>query len=159
MNPNARTPGQAPADEPARKVAPAPTSSTSDSGGPNEAEVHRQAAALARSSTDHQSRADAALGEADAARGRADEAAARGDIATAGAEWSDAAGLDGLSAHEATGADIDARAAAAAAKSPSVPPLKGTKGRRNGRQAPAPESKGPSRQPPPPPGAARRNIT
>ncbi|MHC3394709.1 hypothetical protein ACLQ2E_35410 [Streptomyces lavendulocolor] len=157
MNPNARTPGHAPADAPAR-TAPTTTSSTSDRGESNDAEVHRQAAALARSSADRQARSDAALGEADAARGRADEAAARGDIATAGAEWSDAAGLDGLSAHEATGADIDARAAAAAAKSPSVPPSKGTKGRRTDRQAPAPESKGPSRQPPPPPGAARRNI-
>ncbi|MCY0961818.1 hypothetical protein [Streptomyces sp. H27-H5] len=157
MNSSFRTPGRPASDEPTSKSTTSASSSTGETG-TDDAEDRRHAAALARSSTDQRSRADAALGEADEARGRAAEAAGRGDIATAGAEWSDAAGLDGLSAHEATGADIDARAAAAAAKSPSVPAAK-KGGRRTtaGKTAPT-QARGPERAPTPPPGAPRRNI-
>lgn len=120
MNPHARTPQRSGDEEPTRKPDSTVTGSTGDSG-TDDAEARRHAAAHARSSADHQSRADAALGDADAARGRAAEADGRGDVATAGMEWSDAAGLDGLAAHEATTSTIESRAAAAATKSTTVP--------------------------------------
>ncbi|WP_327389143.1 hypothetical protein [Streptomyces sp. NBC_01207] len=155
-NASFRTPGRG--DELASRGETVVGDDTNRSGTDDE-EARRQAAALTRSSVDQWSRADAELGEADEARGRAAEAAGRGDIATAGAEWSAAAGLDGLSAHEATGAEIDARAAAAAAKSPSVPATTG-KGQRSaaGRTALA-QGRGPERAAAPPPGSSRRNIT
>ncbi|MGW1767195.1 hypothetical protein ACWCQL_24390 [Streptomyces sp. NPDC002073] len=156
MNPNARTPGGPVTDEPARKPDTAAPSGTGDREA-DDAEARRYAAALTRSSVDQQARSDVALGEADEARGRAAEADDRGDVATAGAEWSDAAGLDGLAAHEAEGADIDARAAAAAAKSPSVPAAKNG-GRATTAKKPPTQGRGPERAPTPPPGSGRRNI-
>lgn len=157
MNPNARTPGHTAPNDPTPKPLTTVSSNASDNG-PDDAEVRRQIAALTRSGAEHEARSAAALGDADAARGRAEEAAGRGDLATAGAEWSDAAGLDGLSAHEATGADVDARAAAAAATSPSVAPSKG-KSPRNGKlTVPVAGGRGASRQPSPPTGGTRRNI-
>lgn len=155
MNPHARTPQKAGDDKPARK--PEPTDSTVSDNTTDDAGSRRQAAAHVRSSADHQSRADAARGDADTARGRAAEADNRGDSATAGAEWSDAAGLDGLAAHEATTAAIDARAAAAAAQSTT------TQAGPTGRRRPGPSrpvaAAGQGRAPTPQPGAARRNIS
>ncbi|MBK6015924.1 hypothetical protein [Streptomyces sp. MBT53] len=129
MDQQSRTPQPASDPEPARKPQHRPTGPAGDSG-TDDPQALRLAAALGRSSADHTARADAALGDADAARGRAGEADARGDLGTAGAEWSDAAGLDGVAAHEATTADIEARAAAATATSTTVPAAA-----RGGRQA------------------------
>ncbi|MFJ2110790.1 hypothetical protein ACIOEX_02485 [Streptomyces sp. NPDC087850] len=154
MNPHGRTPQRPSEDEPARKPDSIATSSTGESGS-DDTEARRQAAAHARSSAAAQSRSDAALGDADAARGRAAEAEGQGDTATAGAEWSDAAGLDGLAAHEATTSAIDARAAAAAAQSTTVPAGQQNRRRAGRKNAPAPSGKGPVRAPTPPPGAAR----
>ncbi|OII64311.1 hypothetical protein BJP40_00130 [Streptomyces sp. CC53] len=98
-----------------------------------------------------------ARADADAARGTAAEADGRGDLAQAGAEWSHAAGLDGLAAHEADTSAIDARAAAAAVQSTTVPKGRRTQGRAS-RNTPTPSGQGPGRAPTPPPGAARRNI-
>ncbi|MDX2841037.1 hypothetical protein PV377_19010 [Streptomyces ipomoeae] len=120
MDQHSRTPQPTTDQEPARKPQHRPSVPTGD-GGTDDPEALRLAAALGRSSADHSARSDDALGEADAARGRAGEADARGDLGTANAEWSDAAGLDGTAAHEATTADIDARAAAATATSTTAP--------------------------------------
>lgn len=103
----------------------------------------RLAAAHARSSADHESRADAALGEANAARGRSVAAERQDDLGTAAAEWGDAAGLDGLAAHEITVSRFEARAAAAVAKSVTVP---ATAGRAAG---PAPAGQGRTAAPAP----------
>ncbi|WP_331720797.1 hypothetical protein OG762_52195 (plasmid) [Streptomyces sp. NBC_01136] len=138
MDQHSRTPQPASDPEPARKPPHRPTGPGGDSG-TGDPEALRLAAALGRSSADHSARADGALGEADAARGRAGEADARGDLGTAGAEWSDAAGLDGMAAHEATTADIEARAAAATATSTTVQPAA-----RGGRQS-GPASSGQGR--------------
>ncbi|MFF4709585.1 hypothetical protein [Streptomyces sp. NPDC001297] len=120
MDQHSRSPQHSGSQEPARRPQRRPAGPAGDSG-TEDPEGLRLAAALGRSSADHLARADDALGEADAARGRAGEADARGDLGTAGAEWSDAAGLDGVAAHEATTAGIEARAAAATATSTTVP--------------------------------------
>ncbi|MGW0785920.1 hypothetical protein [Streptomyces sp. NPDC002913] len=153
MNPHGRTPQRAGEEEPAGK----PDTTTGGSG-PDDAVARRHAAAHARSSTAAQSRSHVALSDADAARGRAAEAEGRGDTATAGADWSDAAGLDGVAAHEADTAAIDTRAAAAAAQSTTVPAGQQNRGRADRKNMPAPGGRGPGRPPTPPPGATRRNI-
>ncbi|WP_033286955.1 hypothetical protein [Streptomyces sp. NRRL F-525] len=138
MNQQSRTPQAAGDQDPAptRQHRPGPAGGS----GVDDPDDLRVAAALSRSSAAHTARADDALGEADAARGRAGEADARGDIGTAGAEWSDAAGLDGRAAHEATTASIEARAAAAVATSTTVSaPAQG--GRKAG-PAPVGQSRG-----------------
>jgi len=138
MNQQSRTPQAAGDQDPARnrqhRPAQAGDSGTDDPDGP------RLAAALSRSSAVHTARSDDALGEADAARGRAGEADARGDVGTAGAEWSDAAGLDGRAAHESTTADIEARAAAAVATSTTV--SASVQGGRKAGPAPAGQGRG-----------------
>lgn len=140
MNQQSRTPQSAGDQESARKPQHRP--GPAGEAGADDPEGLRLAAALSRSSAVHTVRADDALGEADAARGRAGEAAARGDLGTAGAEWSDAAGLDGRAAHESTTADIEARAAAATATSTTVAaPAQG--GRKAG-PAPAGQNRGQS---------------
>lgn len=152
MDQHSRTPQPISDQEPARKPQHCPTGPAGDSG-TDDPEALRLAAALGRSSADRSARSDDDLGEADAARGRAGEADARGDLGTANAEWSDAAGLDGTAAHEATTADIEARAAAATATSTTVPAAA-----RGGRQS-GPASTGQGRgQTPPAVASPRRRI-
>ncbi|WP_158845729.1 hypothetical protein [Streptomyces sp. NRRL WC-3742] len=113
----------------------------------------RQEAATSRS-VDHLSTADAALGEADAARGRAAEAAARRDLGTAGAEWSDAAGLDGQAAANVDMAAVEARAEAAVTTSTTVQAT-AARGPAPGSSAtPAPQGRAPA----PAPAAAPRRT-
>lgn len=94
---------------------PDPGRTGDDAGGTEDG--RRQVEEHARISAEHRARADVALADADGARGRAAAADGEGDTAAAGAAWSEAAGLDGLAAHEGTTAAIEARASAAIARS------------------------------------------